>query len=808
MKKFYFVVCFVLLHYAIFAQNLEIRVINVGWGASLLVKGPDGTTVLLDGGNTGKGTNRVVPYLQSIGIPPSTGLNYIIAGHQHCDHTGGLDEVINAGYNILTEIYYNGSSYASSCNDQFAAAAATTTAGAPVSMAVGTQLLLGNGAKLTCVARNGSIIGGGSVSVSDENDRSIACLIQYGGFDFLWASDLGGGSGDNACTGRSTSQTDVESAIVQAISPGGASPMISSGGIDVLYVNHHGSESSTNSNWMNYSQPAVAVISTGDGQTTGWDLPRKDVVENVLLAQATSCVTAPACDVYQTEEGNPVGSLTSLAGYCIGNITVTTSGTGTFTVNGDGAVTVGSSEVAAAGLPKSYNLDDGGGGGGDVTPPVITNVASSGITTTTATITWTTDEASNSVVEYGTTTSYGSTVTNASLVTSHSVPLSGLTANTLYHYRVKSTDAASNTATSGDFTFTTSPVAPMAPIESFSDGNFTASPVWGGNTTNWQVVASSDAGPGATNSYTLQLNYPSSSSGTRYLRTQRTATWGTSQSWGVWMGRRAQAATASNISYVWLWANGTNLTASTIDGYRLKFGDDTGNDEIVLQRVTNNVGTDIITSSGSVPNAITDYSFLVRVTRTSGSVWTLYTSALPTASGGGVDATAQPSAANTTVNQGSATNSTYTTFTNGYFGFAATHTTAAAARTAATFDQLYFDTNSSSTLSKTELKVPVVTESNAVPEVFTLYPNFPNPFNPTTTIRFYIGEEAFTNIIVLDVLGQEVKRLVNADMQAGLHDVMLDGTSLSSGVYYYRLQAVPKSGNKPYTETRKLVLMK
>ncbi|MBU2565620.1 MAG: pre-peptidase C-terminal domain-containing protein [Candidatus Thermoplasmatota archaeon] len=93
--------------------------------------------------------------------------------------------------------------------------------------------------------------------------------------------------------------------------------------------------------------------------------------------------------------------------------------------------------------------------GGDTTPPVISSVQSSSITSSGATITWTTDEASSSVVEYGTTTSYGSTATGSNGVTSHSVSLSGLTAGTTYHYRVKSADSSGNTATSGDYTFTT-----------------------------------------------------------------------------------------------------------------------------------------------------------------------------------------------------------------------------------------------------------------------------------------------------------------------------------------------------------------
>lgn len=93
----------------------------------------------------------------------------------------------------------------------------------------------------------------------------------------------------------------------------------------------------------------------------------------------------------------------------------------------------------------------------DTTPPNISAVSASGVSSSGATITWTTDEASDSQVEYGTTSAYGSaTAVDATTVTSHSQTLSGLAASTLYHFRVKSKDAAGNLATSGDFTFTTS----------------------------------------------------------------------------------------------------------------------------------------------------------------------------------------------------------------------------------------------------------------------------------------------------------------------------------------------------------------
>jgi len=98
---------------------------------------------------------------------------------------------------------------------------------------------------------------------------------------------------------------------------------------------------------------------------------------------------------------------------------------------------------------------------GDSTAPVIGGVAASNIIASGATISWTTNEASDTQVEYGTSTSYGSTsALNAALVTSHSQNLSGLTAGTLYHFRVRSRDAAGNLAISGDFTFTTTGALP------------------------------------------------------------------------------------------------------------------------------------------------------------------------------------------------------------------------------------------------------------------------------------------------------------------------------------------------------------
>ena len=110
----------------------------------------------------------------------------------------------------------------------------------------------------------------------------------------------------------------------------------------------------------------------------------------------------------------------------------------------------------------------GGGGGtpppGDTTPPVISGVVALSIASTSVVINWQTNEASDSQVEFGTTTSYGHlSPLNVSLLTAHSQAIGGLGAGTLYHYRVRSRDAAGNLAVSGDFTFTTAQAGDTTP---------------------------------------------------------------------------------------------------------------------------------------------------------------------------------------------------------------------------------------------------------------------------------------------------------------------------------------------------------
>jgi hypothetical protein len=138
----------------------------------------------------------------------------------------------------------------------------------------------------------------------------------------------------------------------------------------------------------------------------------------------------------------------------------------------------------------------------DTTAPTISSVAATGITSSGATILWATNEAADTQVEYGTTSGYGSsTVLNTAMVTSHSQALSGLLSGTVYHYRVKSRDAAGNLATSGDYTFSTSAASDTLPpvISTIAATNVTKS----GATIRWTTneAADSQIEYGTTNSY-------------------------------------------------------------------------------------------------------------------------------------------------------------------------------------------------------------------------------------------------------------------------------------------------------------------
>lgn len=95
-----------------------------------------------------------------------------------------------------------------------------------------------------------------------------------------------------------------------------------------------------------------------------------------------------------------------------------------------------------------------------------------------------------------------------------------------------------------------------------------------------------------------------------------------------------------------------------------------------------------------------------------------------------------------------------------------------------------------------------VKKSVDIPNELSVSQNYPNPFNPSTTIKFSIPNSQFVTLKVYDMLGREATTLVNEEKQPGIYEVKFNGSKLSSGVYFYRLQ----SGS--YSDTKKFILLK
>ena len=94
-----------------------------------------------------------------------------------------------------------------------------------------------------------------------------------------------------------------------------------------------------------------------------------------------------------------------------------------------------------------------------------------------------------------------------------------------------------------------------------------------------------------------------------------------------------------------------------------------------------------------------------------------------------------------------------------------------------------------------------------LPYILSLYPNYPNPFNPVTTLRYDLPENSYVNVTVYDILGRQVRTLVKTTQEAGFKSVIWDATNdfgkpVSAGVYLYQIQA------GEFVQTKKMVLLK
>jgi beta-lactamase superfamily II metal-dependent hydrolase len=287
------------------AQNLSIHHINVGQGDATLLVSPTGTTFLIDAGDNSKGTSKVLPYLQSLGV---TKLDFVVATHYHADHIGGLDEVINGlGAGNVVTVYDRGTAHTVPTTVSYTsyASSASSASGGRHTLTVGTVIDLGGGVTVKCLASDGSVLGYGAVAkaTSSENDLSSAWLVSFNEFRFFTGGD---------CGGEASAYADLETPIASYSGVGA---------VDALKIDHHGSTYSTNQAFVNTLQPTAAVITVGTGNS--YFHPVQSVLDRLAAAN---------CYMYLTETGNG-GTLAAGQGVVAnGNIVINTTGHNTFTV--------------------------------------------------------------------------------------------------------------------------------------------------------------------------------------------------------------------------------------------------------------------------------------------------------------------------------------------------------------------------------------------------------------------------------------------------------------------------------------------
>jgi hypothetical protein len=368
----------------------------------------------------------------------------------------------------------------------------------------------------------------------------------------------------------------------------------------------------------------------------------------------------------------------------------------------------------------------------DLTPPVIANEQAINVTSSSALITWTTDENSNSVVEYGLTTAYGSragdTAENATYVISHSVSLAGLAANTLYHYRVISTDPSGNTAASVDHTFETPASA-------------------------WQVITYDNFESGM-GSYT-----DGGADMSRY-------TGGTHAHQGVAAADiQDNSGTASSFYHTASY-NVTGYVTLEVDFWFKMVSMETNEDFWVqfFNGTTWQTVATFVQGAGYVNN--TFYHAIVTIS-----------------------------------------SSSYTFPTNAKLRFMCD---ASADNDDVYIDEIEFRGSASGALAKGGNSLSA---TETLPASFRLHQNFPNPFNPSTNIRFELPEAGEVTVKIFNTAGQEIRTLANAPFQAGDQTLRWDGrdqsgNAVAAGVYLYQITATGANGEVKFRATKRMAFVK
>ena len=226
------------------------------------------------------------------------------------------------------------------------------------------------------------------------------------------------------------------------------------------------------------SPPTISITSPASGAS----------LQGTVSISATAAGTASIATVQFQLDGSNLGSALTTAPYSVvWNTTTAMNGTHRLT-----ATATDSLGNAASSSPLIVTVNNAIAAPG----PTISGVTAGSIAASAATISWTTNTASDSQVSYGTTTAYGLTSSPAtSLVTAHAVTISGLSPSTSYHYQVFSRDGQGNLASSADFSFTTAPSSSSLGWQDLGPGTILKGAPYGGSATGKLVDCTGSAPP-------------------------------------------------------------------------------------------------------------------------------------------------------------------------------------------------------------------------------------------------------------------------------------------------------------------------
>lgn len=221
--------------------QLKIVIFDVGEGDSTLVVSPEGEAILIDTGPPGSWDSRIKPYLSTSG---NIYLKHLIITHDDSDHNG---DVLQTGL-------------------------------PPEEISAGDVIYLGSDVQFSVLAKDCKFKDGSAVPCdqNDDNAHSVVMLISYGSFRYLTTGDLPGGGGNPPYD-----TIDLETKAGDL-----------AGDVDILHCGHHGSNTSTNENFLESTKPEIVIISAGD-KNDYWH-PHLSVIERLL---------ASGIEVYLTERG-------------------------------------------------------------------------------------------------------------------------------------------------------------------------------------------------------------------------------------------------------------------------------------------------------------------------------------------------------------------------------------------------------------------------------------------------------------------------------------------------------------------------